>query len=538
MPSNDYVSYVKSILSTGPKLSSDISNEISEKFSIRKEYARTVLSRMNSTNEIYHTGFLLFKDGQRGYSLSSDPRSFESLLVHKPKLKNAVELLKFNMFIPKVVLLKITGVLNMENTNYYDIKKLLSDLSFFFPNISYFEADGTIFYTTTRQINSTNFHDYNEQNRTNEKLNLRIMDLKILPFIISYCKKINLIGNKARYVPIDLPYGWIETRAQLAFDAVSYTKIGNINSKSTICVFDVSFNNYYESQYEGFKHRYQTLINSGKIFQQRVIPIIAVDKIQHHLENRIKKENEAVLLKLNNIFGSRISRFLEIMSAYQLGSLADVSELLQIIKSTKNAKQLVRFIPFGFELIVNITLNHIFQNNKPPFSLKQKVLKIGNKSKQIDGYFEDDQSIYIVESKLYKSKIVWEKLNSKGKIQDYCLKYFFMNKYEFIKEWCEVNNKNKIIKMCFVSSNGFWQIEEGMNTIYSQIHSMGDLSLTVSLEDLISYAKNNSITIKELSDWVEMYYSDDSDDLEEYISSKSEDGMNEVELDPPTDDLL
>ena len=521
MPTNDYVKFVKKYLIDEPKLSSEITDAIEKKFGISKKYARTVLSRMNGNDEIYHTGGLRFKSGQRGYSINSNPHSFYSLLEEKPRLKNAVDLLSSNKVVSKLDLLKITGILNIENTKYYDLTKLTNDLKFFYPSIDIIEINGVVYYSRFSQLTEENIDLLYR-----DRLNQRIIDLKVLPLALSYCKKINLIGSKARYVSVDSPLSWIETRAQLAFDAVSYTKIGNNDSKSTICVFDVSISEYSESQYEGFKYRYKTLMNSTKIYQQRVIPVLIVDNIFYNVERKIRSENEVIIIKLSNVFGSRITKFLEILKAHELGRLSDVSELIEIIKSTYNAKQLTRFFPFAFELVVNSTINHLFSSNSTPMALIQKKLKIGKREKQFDGFFEDEQFLYFVESKLYKSKIPWLKENKKGRTENHCLKYFFVDKYEFIKEWAKLNGNNKKICMCFISSNGFYKIEDGMKTVDKNIGQVNDLPLTVSINDLIEISKKKNIAIKELKEWVDMYFSEDEEKKIETV----DDNIYEEEL--------
>lgn len=529
MPTNDYVKFVKDYLSTGPKLSSAITDAIEEKFKISKKYARTVLNRMNSNDELYHTGNLRFSSGQRGYSLSSNHNSFYPLLEEKPRLKITVDLLSANKVVSKLELLKYSGIINLENTNYYDLTKLIKDLEFFFPDINFFEINGDTYYSISNFITEENIDEFYK-----DRLNQRIIDLRVLPLAISYCKKINLIGNKARYVSVDYPLTWIETRAQLAFDAVSFTKIGNNDSNSTICVFDVSISNYNESQYQGFKYRYKTLMNSTKVYKQRVIPILIIDNIFYGLEKRIRSDNEVIIIKLSNVFGSRITRFLEILKAHELGNLSNVSELIEVIKNTYNAKQLSRFIPFGFELVVNATFNQLFATNSMPMSLRQVKLKIGKIEKQFDGFFEDEQNLYFIETKLYtgRSKITWFSETSKGKLSKECLKYFFVEKYKFIKDWARANGKNKNISMCFVSSNGFYKIDEGMKTIDKAIQPIKGLPLTVTIDYLIDYAKNKNIPIKELKDWIEMYYSkDDEKESEEdnkVDEEEIEDGVTEL----------
>jgi len=514
MKREKYYSYIKSFLiSEGPSLSSKITDAISEKFKVSKSYSRKILSNANSSIGIYHTGTLYFKDGQRGYSISSNANSFLELLDFKPRLKIAYELFINNTFVSKLELLKITGVLNLENSNYYDITKLINDLSFFFPNINSFQNDDGVFFSKTYWVSD----DY-LNNEIEKKRDLRLLDLKILPLALSYCKKINLIGNKAKYVSIDSPFEWIETRAQLAFDAVSYTKIGNNDSKSTICVFDISLTEYGFNHLEGFKQRYKTLINSSKIFKQRVIPILIVDKIHYSVERKILKENEIVILKLNTIFGSRITKFLEILHAHQIGNLVDLTNLIQVIESTNHAEQIVQFVPFAFELIVNATLNKILENDIKIISLKQNKLKVNGKTKEFDGFFEDEKCLYFVESKMYKrgprKRIPWEDYSSNGKLEKHTLKYFFVEKYNFIKEWAESNNINKIICMCFVSTIGFYDKNNNMDTINKDINPIGELPLIITVNELDQIAKKKNIPISELRRWMKLYFKKDDNNIE------------------------
>src|SRR5690554_551159 len=191
MKREKYYSYIKSFLiSEGPSLSSKITDAISEKFKVSKSYCRKILSNANSSIGIDHTGTLYFQDGQRGYSISSNSNSFLELLDFKPRLKIAYELFINNTFVSKLELLKITGVLNLENSNYYDITKLINDLSFFFPNINSFQNDDGVFFSKTYWVSE----DYYLNNEIEKKRDLRLLDLKILPLALSYCKKINLIG--------------------------------------------------------------------------------------------------------------------------------------------------------------------------------------------------------------------------------------------------------------------------------------------------------------------------------------------------------
>ena len=134
MPSYDYMSFIKNILKNGELLSGNITDELSKKFGITKTYGRKLLSKYVSEKEIYSSYPLLFLNGgQCGYSLNSGNNQYVALLPNKPRLQNVYYIFIRTGFISQYKLLKITGVINDENSKYYDLGKVINDLKYFFP---------------------------------------------------------------------------------------------------------------------------------------------------------------------------------------------------------------------------------------------------------------------------------------------------------------------------------------------------------------------------------------------------------------------
>jgi len=223
------------------------------------------------------------------------------------------------------------------------------------------------------------------------------------------------------------------------------------------------------------------------------------------LESDLSKYNNVIKLKLNNIFGSRIGDFLEVVKSSKLGTLTNAKEVLEIISESDYADQLTRFFPFVFEMIVNelihriIGTEYIFRNTSS--------LKLNNKNeKEFDGIFENEKELLIVESKFHKKNMIkWEEYR-KEKLRDDCAKYFFVEKLEFIKEWQLENDNNKELKLVFVSANGFWKdAYENINTIDgNHKHDLFDFLTTAN--DLIELCKKRNISSKPYSEWLTKYY--------------------------------
>ena len=105
--------------------------------------------------------------------------------------------------------------------------------------------------------------------------------------------------------------------------------------------------------------------------------------------------------------------------------------------------------------------------------------------KEFDGYFEDETSIWLIESKnLGKSMIKWEAYNSKNKIENDCLRYYFIDKMIFIHNYAP----KKAIYACYVSKSGFSHREESESFIDSVNKIPGLKTYLLTPQDIIDAA--------------------------------------------------
>lgn len=506
MPSYDYNKYIVELLQTGAMLGSDITRALKEKFKKTESHCRKILNRTKENKIIFDSYPLVFNNGQFGYSLESSRKNFESLLEYKPRLYAAYTLLNTENIVSEIKLLKITGTLNTTDTKYYDFGKLKKDLEFF-GNLYVSQKFGTDFYSyrSTSGINESNYEkEYYE----------RKMNVRVIPLVLSYCRKMNLISRRPIYTSTDDLFTGVYTRQHLVFDAIGYTNIGNPNQEKTICVFDVEVsNNYTPAQYKGFLYRIETLKNSTLQFKQRVIPFLVVKKITPSFEKKLKIENKVIILELSNIFGSRIDYFLNLLEYEAKDKLNDLnSKVLEVIETLGQndfAKTLISFIPFVFESLVNEVLGLLVSTSNKQVSFIRRFISVDGISKQFDGYYEDDHNLYLVESKFHKrNKIKWESFNSKKKTDNDCMKYFFVDKYEHAKKYLESKKQVKNVNMCYISANGFWKdVSEKMAVVNQNIKPiMSKLQLYNDVSGIIAIAKSMNISVKEHEKWFEKYY--------------------------------
>src|SRR5690554_2201652 len=128
IPSYDYKKFILELLNNTELLSSEITDSLTEKFGITKNYGRKIILKYVREGDIYSSFPLVFRSNQAGYSLSPGNNQYVHLLQHKPRLENAYMTFIKNGFISKYHLLKLGGVIDIDGSKYYDLGKILSDL--------------------------------------------------------------------------------------------------------------------------------------------------------------------------------------------------------------------------------------------------------------------------------------------------------------------------------------------------------------------------------------------------------------------------
>lgn len=497
MPTNDYRTFLISMLEDKVLLSSEITDALSNKFGITKNYGRKLILKHVRARDIYSSFPLVFKSNQAGYSLIHGNNQYISLLHHKPRLENVYMAFIQNGFISKYHLLKLGGVIDVLKSKYYDLGKVLSDLRYFFPFLKEVIINNETFY-------HNNIDEEALQIIYNEELETRNFEVQFIPLVLSYANRINLIYKQPHYIRREMPFTGVSLRQNLIFDATAFTGIGNPNKETSVVVFDFKIQGkYLDQDFNGFKYRVETLINSTKGFNQRVIPVIVASEYDNTVYKEIYDENRYMIFTLSNIFGSRFNTFLEMIKTKDINGLKEAQEILEVIESTGHAEQLSRFFPYAFEALISEVLNKIFNHYSYGYEMSRgKIIKNNGISKEYDVWFENDQEILAVECKHYKSLINWEKRNSKGKLENYCAKYFFEDKYQLLK----IKGYSKPIKLLFVASSGFTKgAERNISKIDNSL-SHEKLKLSMTALELVDFCKNNAIGISDQKDWLKRYF--------------------------------
>ena len=138
--------------------------------------------------------------------------------------------------------------------------------------------------------------------------------------------------------------------------------------------------------------------------------------------------------------------------------------------------------------------------------MSEAMKTLGLMQEIVDGFFEDEESIYVIESKnLGKSMIKWESYNSRGKLENDCLRYFFEVKRDFLKKIFPDKN----IFACYVSKSGFSDRKASESKI-TGVRKIGCFSsFLLTPEDISNTANCNEIDDKEFL-WLKKLFIKDS----------------------------
>lgn len=499
LPSNNYVKFIKSALQGKELLSNDITDLLTRKFKITKNYARKLLATGVRKGQIYSSFPLVFLGGgQYGYSLTPGNNQYINLLDNKPRLKVVYYKVLNYRIISKYEVLKLAGVINDVGTKYYDFGKVIADLKYFFPSLEERTYEGSSFLV---------YDLPNEEfiQKCNELLGYRLFEAKFIPTIMYYSQSINLIHKTPHYISIDRPFEGVEIRQRIMFDATAFTAIGNPNMECSVVVFDIKINETYnDHDYQGFKWRVDTLINSTQKYHQRVIPVIVVKDIENGTFTEIKKVNNYIFLKLSNIFGSHIQKLFSLLKQQNFYSLQTAVEALEIINVAGLSKQLSSFLPFIFESFVGEIINKVLVAKGRSFTYtRSKIVHLNGKHIEFDVWFEDDDEVIAVECKYHKkNQIVWESYDSFGKLDNHCAKYFFDYKYKRLIE----SMPGKHIYFIMVAANGFHESTIRNVNLLSSEMKYPIFPLIMSGIQLIELCNEQNVGIAEYKRWLEKVF--------------------------------
>lgn len=302
-----------------------------------------------------------------------------------------------------------------------------------------------------------------------------VMDCSVLPDILRWLGKSNLIGNSnAIYRNKKTPAIGAKYN-NLVWDAFTYTRATGINpilgskadtiEKQTLVVLDVVLSSEYSQiNLDAFYNRIQINRNSVEGDERKILPIIIYQSCPELTINKISKLG-IIAFDISAIFGTRIYDILnkaqELSVFFKETEKIDrtIESILKTISSAGQDDALKELRGTLFEFLMYPLLSSLY----PVASIERgKTLTRLNERGEKEGYEYDyiihssnPPEIVFVELKGYHSGATIPLGDHKTKAS---LKWFFSKTLPFaIKEYKADIDKGKVAKGVYITSAGFWE---------------------------------------------------------------------------------
>lgn len=484
-------------------LGEQIVDSLINEYSIKRDYARRIIKDAVSDSVLYSSNPLRFSHGQYGYSTINNKSVFHQLLDSKGGLKEIYKILSLT-YLPENEMIKYAQSIYTSFKPEEALNKLVLDLKAVGPIREGVYKDCRFYYLAG---NGRNTLDEFACERIIQNLK---KDSKICQLIYSYCLNLNLISS-GKYRELEKPYALIGE--EVAFDSICYSTLSkNRSNKKITFLFEILI--AYESgqaikrfmkRSKAFYHRQK---NGNNNYNARIINVIVLRDNNQKIRNKFDPYGNYMWIGLRQLFGKNIDSFLWLISqdTKLLGQIAPdesfYSKLNQLAESDFS-HLFSQFLDDYFEIVINCCFSRITGKS----FLGKTVYDIDSGlEKEFDGYYEDDNSIWIIESKnLGKSMVKWESYDSKGKIENDCLSYFFIDKVAFLRNMYP----DKTIYACYVSKSGFSHREESEQKIISVERIPGFKNFLLTPQDIIDTAKKHK-SDKEFQ-WLNKLYINNND---------------------------
>lgn len=436
-------------------LGGQIVSELVASFNITRDYARRILKESVNRRILFSSSPLKFSHGQYAYSTIGNNKSvFAQLLDIKGGFKEIYKLLNVTC-LPENEMIKFGQSIYTSLKPEEALIKLIADLGIFEP-VQEKTYDGCRFYYLPNKGKNIV-----SDNKCEEIIQNLKKDAKMCQLIYSYCLNMNLISS-GQYRDFSSPSVLIGD--EVAFDGICYSSISkNRSNKKTTVLFDVFV--AYGSSEQAIKRyikRSKAYIgrqkNGKNKYVARVINLIVVREINQVLKAKVDPYDNFLWMGIRQLFGKSVDSFLwligqdaKLINKFEMGE-SFYSKLSQLANSDFS-RLFSRFLDDYFEIVVNCCFSRLIGKS----FLGKEVCDSGGNFKEFDGFYLDDNSVWIIESKnLGKSLIKWESYDSKNRLVNDCLKYFFEVKVNFIRKVYP----GKAVYACYVSKSGFSKREE------------------------------------------------------------------------------
>ncbi|WP_036678882.1 hypothetical protein [Daejeonella oryzae] len=474
-----YNEFLREILATKLYESgSELRKLLVKKFSVSDPYARKIIGRAATENEIKSSKpFTFGKGGQYIYLYDDEKLTADSVkaisVASRPPIYRLLEAMDIN-----------DGVIS-----YYEaIKLTASPIEETSTKVSYLKDILNILKKLeiiyeTRDTNSVNYILYTRGGNTlsseteSELLRVHysrmVEDVNLMPDILRWLGKCNIIDNsRIIYRNKNSPAIGAEHNKQL-WDAFAYTKTTGINplpgvkadqnEKETFVALDVLMHRPYDRiDLDGFYNRIQIALNSVKTGERKVMPIIFYREASEHVINSIRQLG-FMAFDIGSIFGTKIHYIVDKVNLLQNGvsNLQNIDESVEKVLSTiRDAGQedsLKALKGILFEFLMYPLLRSLFPNSEISSG---KILTL-----EVDGQKISHEYDYIIKSS-NPDELIFVELKGYDKAATIplgdldthsSLKRFFRKAVPFAqKQFAKEIGEGKQIKAVILTTGGFW----------------------------------------------------------------------------------
>lgn len=470
----DYKDYLTSLFKRKTAyLGSELVNFLSHKFPISNDYSRKIINIAVKERILYSSKPIRFSHGQFGYSTIKNKSVFKQLLKNKTGLKEIQSML-YQTCLPENEMIKIALSMYTSLGQKEALQKLVQDLNFF-DRVEKKEFEGCEFYyfKSCRE-------DTASDGRCSEILRNLKKDAKICQLIYSYFLNMNIISSGV-YRSTDEP--WKLIGENTGFDLICYSTLGNRQSQNkTTLLFDV------QVAYRDNERAIKRFIKRAKAYAKRlsygdykykakIINAIVVREVNAITKSMIDPKDNYLWVGLRQLFGRSIDSYLWLIGqdakeANRTEVDGTLYERIERLAQSDFPYLFGQFLDDYFEIIVNSCIGKMTSK-----LFHGEIVSHDYTYKEFDGFYEDEKSVWVIESKnLGKSLIKWRSEDSKGKIENDCLEYFFVDKMNYLRRAFP----GKEIYACYVSKSGFSKGDESERKIagVSKMPGLGKYLLT------------------------------------------------------------
>jgi len=441
-------------------------------FNVSADNARKIVQRASDSGVIKSSRPLSFGNGQYLY-VRTDSFFGRSLIKrfaerHRKPLYRLLELLQSNKIISFYEGLKVFSSPEEKTSSKVSLlKDIVDDLEKLKLIVSAKDIRGNR-YIIDSDTDQRKYGDLYEI-LIEQHYQAMQLDAMFIPDILRWMKALNFIDLGVTYRNFKFPTIGVKHN-NLFWDAYAYTKTTGINPsrasqagselKQTLVTLDLVISRkYLQVDLDGYLSRIQININSAKMAERKIMPVVVYSEIEDQTLNSIKKLG-FVAVDLKMVYGKNITVVMDkvrnMYSGFNEEDLSDTIETaLRSIEDSGHSDQLRALRGVLFEALMQPVIKNLYPNSQV---LQDKKLKdpSNGKSREFDLIIisSHPKEVLLVELKGYTGKSLIQVGNAD--IKD-TLRYFFRGSVPVAQSFYR-NDKalhGHAIKAAYITTGGF-----------------------------------------------------------------------------------